>query len=325
MMMLWSHLSFAQQQITVTLNPGWSWIAYYLPFEQTLTEALGTFTPEEGDIIKSQGGYSTYHDGQWYGSLSSLHPGVGYMYYSQRTSAVTISFNGTTPTGAVVTVTTSAASQITEVSAVCGGEVLCDNMGALVYFRGICWGTSPNPDFNSNYVEVEGGLGTFSVILDSLTPSTRYYYKAFAVAQEGVYFGEEKTFRTKTPPPTHPTGSINGLFSVSATQQVYFSKGNLQYRASTNTWRFAEHQYDCCGSNNQSVSSTYSGWIDLFGWGTSGYNHGAVCYQPWSGGVNANNYFAYGSATCNLTKQGRPIGDIILSQTEGIRRIYGVH
>ena len=68
--------------------------------------------------------------------------------------------------------------------------------------------------------------------------------------------------------PILPDGALPGLFSVSATRQVRFSQGNLQYQASTNTWRFAEHQYDYVGSDNRSISSTYSGWIDLFGWGT---------------------------------------------------------
>ena len=68
--------------------------------------------------------------------------------------------------------------------------------------------------------------------------------------------------------PIVPDGVLPGLFSVSATRQVRFSQGNLQYQASTKTWRFAEHQYDYVGSDNRSISSTYSGWIDLFGWGT---------------------------------------------------------
>ena len=57
-------------------------------------------------------------------------------------------------------------------------------------------------------------------------------------------------------------------FSIAADKKVLFSPGNLQYQASTNTWRFAEHQYDYCGDDNSNISSTYSGWIDLFGWGT---------------------------------------------------------
>ena len=65
-----------------------------------------------------------------------------------------------------------------------------------------------------------------------------------------------------------PIGAINGLFSVGESTQVYFSKGNLQYQASTGTWRFAENQYDMIGNDNTNVSASYTGWIDLFGWGT---------------------------------------------------------
>jgi len=55
----------------------------------------------------------------------------------------------------------------------------------------------------------------------------------------------------------------------------------LQYQASTDTWRFAEHQWDFVGDdtdgnvfendvkcNNALTSDSYDGWIDLFGWGT---------------------------------------------------------
>ena len=81
--------------------------------------------------------------------------------------------------------------------------------------------------------------------------------------------------------PTWPNGMLPGYFSVSATQQVRFSQGNLQYKASTNTWRFADNQYDIIGSANSNISSSYSGWIDLFGWGTSGWNCGNIYYHPW--------------------------------------------
>ena len=90
--------------------------------------------------------------------------------------------------------------------------------------------------------------------------------------------------------PPSVNGVLPGVFSVSATQQVHFSQGNLQYQASTNTWRFAEHQYDYIGYANSNISPTYSGWIDLFAWGTSGWNSGAACYQPWSTSPSYNDY-----------------------------------
>ena len=66
-------------------------------------------------------------------------------------------------------------------------------------------------------------------------------------------------------------GAILAAFSVSDSTKVYFSQGNLQYQASTSTWRFAEHQYDTIGADNKNISKKYDGWIDLFGWGTSGF------------------------------------------------------
>ena len=116
--------------------------------------------------------------------------------------------------------------------------------------------------------------------------------------------------------PPSINGALPGAFSVSATQQVHFSQGNLQYQASTNTWCFAEHQYDyvgtqtaddhgyhggnVSGSDNRNISSIYSGWIDLFGWGTSGWNSGAVCYQPWSISTTSSDYYPGGSYTNGL-------------------------
>lgn len=75
-----------------------------------------------------------------------------------------------------------------------------------------------------------------------------------------------------------PEGALPHLFSVSPTKKVFFANGNLQYQASTNTWRFAANQWDTIGCGNILRSATYEGWIDLFSYGTSGYN-GAVPYK----------------------------------------------
>lgn len=76
-------------------------------------------------------------------------------------------------------------------------------------------------------------------------------------------------------------GAVNSLFSVSDTTQVRFSMGNLQYRATTATWRFAENQYDRVGADNENISQYYSGWIDLFGWATSGWDCGNTYFMPY--------------------------------------------
>ena len=68
-------------------------------------------------------------------------------------------------------------------------------------------------------------------------------------------------------PPTSG-GFVAKPFSVSATKTVTFSPGNLQYHAANDEWRFAPSQTDYIGEANDNISSTYNGWIDLFGWGT---------------------------------------------------------
>lgn len=101
-----------------------------------------------------------------------------------------------------------------------------------------------------------------------------------------------------------PEGATSGLFSVSATEMVRFSKGNLQYigSAATPYWKFAENQWDCfrqtTGQSNSNTSPNID--RDLFCWGTSSYNHGAVYYQPYQ--INGSNsyYYPYGNKTGNL-------------------------
>ena len=96
-------------------------------------------------------------------------------------------------------------------------------------------------------------------------------------------------------------GAINGLFSVSDTCTVKFSRGNLQYQASSSTWQFAEHQYDCIGNDNDGIAEAYTGWIDLFGWATSGWNSGAEAYMPYSTNLTDSDYFPGGNDSTELT------------------------
>jgi hypothetical protein len=120
--------------------------------------------------------------------------------------------------------------------------------------------------------------------------------KTYTVTKQGYIFAAGKYYTSTLA--TFRDGALSGMFSVGSSNKVRFSKGNLQYQASTNTWRFAEHQYDYIGSANSNISATNSGWIDLFAWGTSGYNHGATNYQPWS--IASSGYDAYGDANNNL-------------------------
>lgn len=101
---------------------------------------------------------------------------------------------------------------------------------------------------------------------------------------------------------SHRAGVIEGLFSVSATKQVRFSKGNLQYIGSAgngddnNTggyWKFADHQWDYIGETTPQATDNKTIDRDLFGWATSGYERNDVYYQPWSVSANNSMYRSY--------------------------------
>lgn len=108
---------------------------------------------------------------------------------------------------------------------------------------------------------------------------------------------------TKTDTPEEvkiENGTIKSAFSVSSTQKVYFSTGNLQYQASAGTWQFAENQYDVIGKDNSNISSTNAAFIDLFGWGTSGWENGVEAFQPYSTEYDYAKYYVGGSSENNL-------------------------
>lgn len=215
-------------------------------------------------------------------------------------------------------VTTTEVTQIKHNSARCGGNVTADG-GSTVTARGICWSRHSGTTLDDNIIRIGSGLGEFSIIVTDLNPTTTYYVRAYATNSTGTNYGEEYSFtttETPAPAPPAPEGAIDGLFSVSPTKQVWFSQGNLQYQASTGTWRFATNSYDyvggmgtgtsgnsinqlgtVSGSSNNNISPTYSGWIDLFGWGTSGWNNGNQYFQPfdWQAATNAEDRgYGYG-------------------------------
>ena len=292
-----SHNVFSQE-ITINLMSGWNWISYPNAEQMSVSSALENLTPSEGDMILSRFQNASYHNGVWRGTLRYFVPGMGYMYYSNRSEAVSFTFAAPNPQ---FTVTTEIPTSITTVSAVVGGTVSVEE-GNHIFASGVCWGTEQMPTIDGNHIPGGTIAGSISDTLDNLVPNTTYYVRAYVVTDYGLAYGEELSFTTES---NVPVGAIGGLFSVSDSQQVYFSQGNLQYigSASTPYWKFAENQWDYLGTATGQNSSEENVDRDLFGWGTSGYNHGAICYQPWSTSENTSDYYAYGQYMYNLNDQ----------------------
>ncbi len=87
---------------------------------------------------------------------------------------------------------------------------------------------------------------------------------------------------------TFMPGALPGIFTTQEGKRYVFSKGVLKYQASTGTFAFTDNQFSCVGkkAGNTTTSAatreTQEDWVDMFCWGTSGYDYGATKWQPWS-------------------------------------------
>ncbi len=188
--------------------------------------------------------------------------------------------------------------------------------------------------------------------MTGLLPDRVYVVRAYATNSDGtVFYGEPIPFATRKDYANDYGGMIPSRFSVSPTKQINFSMGNLQWSATgggsaptthavagggtaAGTWRFAEYQFEQVGYGNKGlvytggmfpsgnvgmkcdnklIGENYAGWIDLFGWATSGYHDPSdtynLHYNPWStsttdysnGSQNHPNAYGYGPSKVNNT------------------------
>ena len=82
----------AAYPITINANAA-TWLAFPLNESMTVTNAFNGFA-KNGDQVKAKVGSTTYNEttGKWRGSLSSLQPGMGYVYISNWSEPRTFTF-----------------------------------------------------------------------------------------------------------------------------------------------------------------------------------------------------------------------------------------
>lgn len=83
---------------TITVTPGWNWIAYNSAQATSVADALAGMNPQDGDMIKGQSGFAIYDGYEWAGSLTMLVPGQGYMLKSESSETRTFNYPASTLT-----------------------------------------------------------------------------------------------------------------------------------------------------------------------------------------------------------------------------------
>ncbi len=83
--------ALCDSRMPIGLKPGWNWIGYTANGSQTLSNALAGNLLDNGDVVMGQDGFSTYRNGSWSGTLSTVETGKGYLFKSTKTK--TLRFN----------------------------------------------------------------------------------------------------------------------------------------------------------------------------------------------------------------------------------------
>ncbi|MCR5013170.1 MAG: choice-of-anchor J domain-containing protein [Bacteroidales bacterium] len=182
---------------------------------QTTAKGGGNVTNSGGANVTTRGiCWSTSHDPTTSGSHASSGSGTGtftatmtglsanttYFVRAYATNSAGTSYGSevsftTEQIVSVPTVLTTAATNVAQNSATCGGNVT-NNGGASVTERGVCWSTSQNPTTSGNHLTSGTGTGTFSVNLTGLSAGTTYHFRAYAKNSQGTSYGSDLTFTT---------------------------------------------------------------------------------------------------------------------------------
>ena len=161
--------------------------------------------------------------GSFTSNITGLQPGTTYYARAYATNSVGTAYGeqiSFTTQITLPTVSTEMVSEITAITAVCGGNVTATG-GADVIARGICWGTSQNPTISNSHTTDGNGSGSFTSNITGLSHNTTYYVRAYATNSAGTAYGEQRSFIT----PTVPTVGTTTVSSITGTSAV--SGGNV--------------------------------------------------------------------------------------------------
>ena len=212
----------------------------------TSAELSGEVTDDNGEIITERGfvwmkgsGTPTTSSskltadgtmGAFTATLTDLLPNQVYSFRSYAINSKGTSYGEVMTFEIQVdlpTVTTNKVTDITDFSAVSGGNVTVDG-GADILAKGIVWSRSKNPTVDLETKTDEGtGLDSFTSTMSNLTSGSTYYVRAYATNVAGTGYGEEMEFKTTGEAPYIALEAAN-CFIVSFSETYSFKtvKGN---------------------------------------------------------------------------------------------------
>lgn len=241
----------------------------------------GTVSTSASDSVLSRGvAYATHSNpttsdltvaggsgvGSFSANVTGLTSGTTYYFRSYAvidagTSYGNIDSISLIPSQVLASLTTTAASNISDTSALSGGEITSDG-GAAVTQRGIAYSTSPNPDISSSITTNGTGTGVFSSALSGLTPATAYYARAYATNSVGTAYGAQVNFTTRV--------SVGGSLTYANASSTAFTNSSVSLLkqgnapASATTLSSSQFTFSLLDTGSYSLSvSTSKPWLGV--------------------------------------------------------------
>jgi uncharacterized protein (TIGR02145 family) len=178
-------------------------------------------------------------------------------------------------------ITTSQLTNISSVSARCGGTIF-SNGGDIIETSGVCWSTQSNPTVYDNHTTDGAGTGSFESNITGLTGGTYYYIRAYATNSIGTGYGNGIIFIT---PLTDIEGNTYGIAAIG--EQVWLSENlkttkfndNTDIPIVTDNVAWIDLNTPACSWYNNNKSFIDNNYGVLYNWFT--VNTGKLCPAGW--------------------------------------------
>ncbi len=199
---------------------------------------------------------------------AGLTPNTTYTYrvYSFNNTGKSLSYTNevTITTISLATLTTTAISDTTGVSAVSGGNITSDG-GSAITARGVVWGTSPAPTVSLTTKTTDGsGSGQFLSKLIDLSVNTTYYVRAYATSNAGTSYGNELIFKTLSYVPLASINYCNQYWATKNLDVVTYRNGDtIPQVTDPSQWAKLTTGAWCYYNNDPKLNSVYG---KLYNW-----------------------------------------------------------